>query len=55
MARELRSNFRIPENFEFPAVLPRTSQQQRTMADPNVAAAVVAVPETWQRKVQSFN
>ena len=47
MARELCSNFRIPENFEFPAVLPRTIQQQRTMADPNAAAAVVAVPETW--------
>ena len=47
MARELRSNFRIPENFEFPAVLPRTSRQQLTMADPNAAAAVVAVPETW--------
>ena len=47
MARELRSNFWIPENFEFPEVLPRTSRQQRTMADPNAAAAVVAVPETW--------
>ena len=47
MAGELCSNFWIPENFEFPAVLPRTSQQQRTMADPNAAAAVVAVPETW--------
>ena len=47
MARELRSNFQIPENFEFPKVLPRTCQQQRTMADPNAAAAAVAVPETW--------
>ena len=47
MARELRSNFLIPENFEFPAVLPRISRQQRTMADPNAAADVVAVPETW--------
>ena len=47
MARELRSNFQIPENFEFPEVLPRTRRQQRTMADPNTAAAVVAVPETW--------
>ena len=47
MARELRSNFRIPDNFEFPSVLPRTSRQQLTMADPNAAAAVVAVPETW--------
>ena len=47
MARELRSNFWIPEHFEFPAVLPRTSRQKRTMADPNAAAAVVAVPETW--------
>ena len=47
MARELRSNFRIPENFELPEVLPRTSRQQQTMADPNAAAAVVAVPETW--------
>ena len=47
MARELRSNFRIPENIEFPAVLPRTSRQQQTMADTNAAAAVVAVPETW--------
>ena len=32
MARELRG---------------RTSQQQRTMADPNAVAAAVAVPETW--------
>ena len=46
MARELRSNFQIPETFEFLEVLPRTRQQQRTMADPNAAAAVVAVPET---------
>ena len=44
MARELRSNFRIPENFECPAVLTRTSRKQRTMADPNADAAVVAVP-----------
>ena len=44
MARELRSSFQIPEYFEFPEVLPRTHQQQRTMADPNAAAAVVAVP-----------
>ena len=29
------------------AVLPRTSQQQQTMADPNAAANVVAVSETW--------
>ena len=47
MARELRSNFQIPENFEFPEVLPRTRRQQRTMAYPNAAAVVVAVPETW--------
>ena len=47
MARELRLNFWIPENFEFPAVLPRTSRQQRTMADPNAAADVIALPETW--------
>ena len=47
MARELRSNFWIPEIFEFPAVLTKTSRQQRTMADTNTAAAVVAVPETW--------
>ena len=47
MARELRSNFQIPENFEFPEVLPRTSRQQQTMADPNAAAVVVAVSETW--------
>ena len=44
MARELRSNFQIPEHFEFPEVLLRTRRQQRTMADPNAAAAVVAVP-----------
>ena len=47
MARELRSNFQIPENFEFPEVLPRTRQQQQTMADPNAATVGVAVPETW--------
>ena len=47
MARELRSNFQIPENCEFPEVLPRTRRQQQTMADPNVAAVVVGVPETW--------
>ena len=47
MARELRSNIWIPENFEFPAVLPRTSRQQRTMADTNAAAVSVDVPETW--------
>ena len=47
MARELRSNFQIPENFEFPEVLPITCRKQRTMADPNAAAAAVAVPETW--------
>ena len=47
MARELRSNFQIPEIFEFPEVLPRTHQQQQTMADPNEATVVVAVPETW--------
>ena len=46
MARELRSNFQIPENFEFPEVLPRTCRKQQTMADPNVVAAIVAVPET---------
>ena len=46
MARDLRSNFQIPENFEFPELLPRTRRQQRTMADPNAAAAVVAVRET---------
>ena len=40
-------NFLVSENFEFPEVLPRTRQQQRTMADPNAAAASVAVPETW--------
>ena len=60
MARELRSNFQIPEIFEFPEVLPITSRQQQTMADPNAAAVAVAVPETWhvnpyQRKIQSFN
>ena len=44
MARELRSNFQIPENLELPEVLPRTPRQQRTMADPNTAAATVAVP-----------
>ena len=59
MARELRSNFQIPENFEFPEVLPRTRQQQRTMADNNIAAAVVAIPETchvntYHKKNQSF-
>ena len=53
MARELRSNFQIPENVEFPEVLPRTRQQQRTMADPNAAAAVVAVPET--RHVNTYH
>ena len=47
MARELRLNFQIPENFEFPEVLPRTLRQQQIMADPNAAAVVVAVPETW--------
>ena len=47
MARELRSDFQIPEIFEFPEVLPRTRQQQQTMADTNSAAVVVAVPETW--------
>ena len=47
MARELRSNFQIPENFEFPEFLPRTRLQQQKMADPNAAAVVVAVPETW--------
>ena len=47
MARELCSNFQIPENFELPEVLPRTCLQQQTMADPNAAAAVVTVPETW--------
>ena len=45
MARELRSNFQIPENFELLEVLPRTLRQQQTMADPNAAAFVVAVPE----------
>ena len=47
MARELRSNFQIPENLEFTEVLPITRGQQRTMADTNAAAADVAVPETW--------
>ena len=48
MARELRSNFQIPENFEFPEFLPRTRQQQHTMIDPAIAAAAAAaVPETW--------
>ena len=46
MARELRSNFQIPEFFEFPEVLPITRRQQRKMADPNAAAVVVAVSET---------
>ena len=53
MVRELRSNFQIPEIFEFPEVLPRTCQQQRTMADPNAAAAVVAVTETWH--INTYN
>ena len=44
MAMELRSNFQIPEIFEFPEVLPRTRQQQQTMADPNASAVAVAVP-----------
>ena len=47
MAWKLRSNFQIPENFEFPEVLPRTCQKQRTMADPNAAAIVVVVPKKW--------
>ena len=47
MARELRSNFQIPESFELQEVLPRTHQQQQKMDDPNAAAAAVAVPETW--------
>ena len=48
MARELCSNFQIPENFEFPEILPRTRGQQRTMVDPVIAAAAAAaVPETW--------
>ena len=61
MARELRSNFQIPENFEFPEVLPRTRQQQQTMADPVIAAsAAAAVPETWNvnphhRKINPSN
>ena len=44
MTRNLRSNFHLPENFEFPDAHPRTRRQERTIADPN---AVVAVPETW--------
>ena len=48
MARELRSHFQIPEIFEFPEFLPRTRRQQRTMADPNAVAAVVAVTKTWR-------
>ena len=47
MARGLRSNFQIPEIFVFPEGLPRTRRQQRTMADPNAAAVVLDVPETW--------
>ena len=47
MVRELRLSFQIPEIFEFPEVLPRTRQQQQIMANPNAAAAAVAVPETW--------
>ena len=47
MARELPMNFQIPEKFGFPEVQPRTRQQQRTMADPNAYAAVLAVPEIW--------
>ena len=47
MARELRSNFQLSENFEFPKVLPRTHWQQQTIADPNAAAAAAAVPEKW--------
>ena len=47
MARELRSNFQIPENFEFPEVLPRTRRQERKIADTNAAPADIAVPETW--------
>ena len=48
MARELRSNFQIPENFELPEALPITRRQQRTMSDPVItAAAAPAVPETW--------
>ena len=45
MAKELRSNFQIPENSEFPEVLPKTRRQQRTMVDPNEAAAAADVPE----------
>ena len=47
MARELHSNFQIPETFELPEVLPITLRQQRTMADPNAAAAVGSITETW--------
>ena len=47
MVRELRLSFQIPEIFEFPEVLPRTRQQKQIMANPNAAAAAVAVPETW--------
>ena len=47
MARELRSNFQIPENFGFPEVQPRTRRKQQTMADPNADTAVVDVTETW--------
>ena len=47
MGRELRSDFQIPENVEFPEFLPRTRRKQRKMADPNAAAVAVAVPETW--------
>ena len=46
MARELRSNFQIPEIFEFPEVLPRTCRKQRTMDDHNAAAVIVVVPGT---------
>ena len=46
MARELRSNFQVPEIFEFPEVLPRTLQQQLTMAYRNAVAAAVTVSET---------
>ena len=48
MARELRSYFQIPENFEFPEVLPITRRQHQTMANLVIsAAASVDVPETW--------
>ena len=47
VARELNSDFWIPENFEFPEVLPITRRQQQKMTDPNAAAFAVAVPETW--------